>query len=118
MRTFDGLVFGSLLLLSLSLASLVGAEQVVSVPTDPSAKYTILEITKRSGGMVEVTTRRAGTSGTSYSKRLVDCVNGTFKYLGEGDTIEEMKNSKPSPSMAQLVRGSISTYVSEHACRM
>jgi hypothetical protein len=116
MKTIKGLVCGSVFLFATSLAFHASAEQVF-VPTDPSAKYTVLDITRQPNGLVEITTQRDGKSGTSYSKRLVDCANATFKYLGDGDTVEAMRSSKPDPYMAELVAGSISAYVSEYACQ-
>jgi hypothetical protein len=117
MKTIKRLVCGSALLFSLSLAFHASAEQVILVPTDPSTKYIVLDITRQPNGLVEITTQRDGKSGTTYSKRLVDCANATFKYLGEGDTVEAMRNSKPDPNMAELVSGSISMYASEYACQ-
>lgn len=117
MKMINMLLSVGVLLLLLWFASHASAEQVISVPTDPSAMYTVLDITRRPDSLVEITTRRDGTSGTSYAKRLVDCASATFKYLGDGDTLEMMRNSKPDPNMAELVPGSVSTYVSEYACR-
>jgi hypothetical protein len=37
-------------------------------------------------------------------------------YPGEGDTVEEMKRSKPAAEMSKLVEGSISDYWWHYAC--
>ncbi len=89
----------------------------VHVPTDPNARYTVVEVRKLGAGKAEITTKRDGPSGTSYARRLVDCPSKRFRYLGEGDTLEEMESSRPSPNMALLVAGSISYHVSRYACR-
>jgi hypothetical protein len=89
----------------------------IDVPTDLKAKYTVVDVKRVGGGKAEITTRRDGPSGTSYAKRLVDCGSMRFKYLGEGDTMEELSRSKPSPNMGPLVTGSISYHVSMYACR-
>ncbi len=89
----------------------------IGVPTDPKAKYTVVDLKNVGGGKAEITTKRDGPSGTSYAKRLVDCGSMRFKYLGEGDTIEDLNRSKPSPNMGPLVTGSISYHVSMYACR-
>ena len=89
----------------------------IHVPTDPKAEYTVVGLKNVGGGTAEITTRRDGPSGTSYAKRLVDCGRMRFKYLGEGDTLEELNRSKPSPNMGPLVTGSISYHLSTYACR-
>ena len=91
-------------------------EAVISVPTDSKAKYYLLEKSE-ANGRVTIVTKRIGSLGTSYSKRLVDCNNKTFMYLGEGDSVEEMKSSKPDVKMTPLTPGSISTYVANAACK-
>jgi hypothetical protein len=53
-----------------------------------------------------------------YSKRLVDCANSQFMYLGSGDTLEKMNGGGQADSkMASLTEGSVSTYVSAYACQ-
>lgn len=92
------------------------AETPLIVPTDAKAQYTILEI----GGKFPnrtIVTKRVGSSGTSYSKRLYNCSNNTVKYLGTGDTLAEMANSKPNPNMAPIVSQSIADYVGRQACK-
>lgn len=89
--------------------------QAISVPSD-SAKYQLLELSIRVDGTVEITTKRQGKSGVSYSKRLVDCSNGTAKYLGDGDSLEKMKGSKEDAEMWPLVDGSISSHIAAYAC--
>lgn len=93
-----------------------GAEIPLIVPTDARAKYWVLE----TGGAWPnrtIVTKRVGPSGTSYAKRLYDCSNRTVKYLGDGDTLEEMARSTPSPKMAPIVPESIADYVGREACR-
>ena len=94
----------------------VFAAEVVYVPTDTKASYTILDKT-RDGSMATITTERKGPSGTSYSKRLYDCTAGTVKYLGDGETIEQMNNSAPDPNMAPRVDRSIACYIGQKACQ-
>jgi hypothetical protein len=94
----------------------IANETPISVPTDSKAKYFLLEKSE-SDGKVTIVTKRIGSLGTSYSKRLVDCNKKTFMYLGEGDSLEEMKKSKPDVKMSALTPGSISTYVANAACK-
>ncbi len=90
-------------------------EKAISVPSDTKATYVMLEI---GGKWPErtIVTKRMGSSGTSYSKRLYDCSNATFKYLGTGETMAEMANSKPDSKMSPIVSGSIADYVGRQAC--
>ncbi len=89
----------------------------IDIPTDPKAKYTVPELVLTGPSEVEVTTRREGPSGVSFSKQLFDCKRTQFKYLGDGGSIAEMQNSTPDRRMADLVNGSISYYVFLHSCK-
>jgi hypothetical protein len=102
--------------LVVTLGQAIASETLISVPTDSKAKYFLLEKSE-ANGKVTIVTKRIGSLGTSYSKRLVDCNNKTFMYLGEGDSLEEMKKSKPDTKMSPLTPGSISTYVANSACK-
>ncbi|MNY79881.1 hypothetical protein D3C86_2207080 [compost metagenome] len=63
-----------------------------------------------------IVTRREGSSGASYSRRLYDCSANTVKYLGTGDSLEAMRTSRADPGMAPIVEGSIAYYVGIEAC--
>ncbi|QHF08636.1 hypothetical protein [Pseudomonas syringae] len=92
------------------------SETKLAVPSDTKAQYFVLERDTK-GNERKITTKRVGPSGTGYSQRLVNCSAGTFKYLGDGETLKEMKASKPDGKMAPLTQGSISFYVAEAACK-
>ena len=94
----------------------LAAETPLSVPTDPKAQYSVLERDTK-GKERKITTKRVGPSGTSYSQRLVNCSAGTFKYLGDGETLAAMKASKPDANMSPTTQGSISYYVATEACQ-
>ena len=99
---------------SISTAA-AAAEYQLPIPSDPKAQYAVLE----KGGtkdMPTIVTKRTGSSGTSYSKRVFDCKAATVKYLGTGDSLEKMVASRPDPNMAPLVEGSIAYYQWRHAC--
>ena len=118
MKPIINVALGLFLALSPCLVPVAVAEMTINVPTDAKTKYTALNITKRDDGLVEVTTKREGISGTTYSKRLVDCANSQFMYLGSGDTLEKMNSGGQADSkMASLTEGSASTYVSAYACQ-
>jgi len=89
----------------------------IKVPADPYARYKVIDVKQRPDGMYEITTERRGKSGTSYSKRLVDCINKQAKYLGDGDTLKEMEASKESPRMGPLISGSSTHTAAMYACK-
>jgi hypothetical protein len=97
------------------------AEEIIPVPSDPGVTHTFIDGERLPHRQLTVTTKRSGSSGTSYAKRLVDCKNGTFKYLAEGATLEDLKQTAsasetPASDMNPLEQGSISYYVSIYAC--
>ena len=89
----------------------------VDVAADPGVQYVIFNVLRRPDGRIEVASRRKGSSGTSYAKRLVNCQDWTFMYLAEGDTIKALSIPRPDPEMAPLTPGSSSTVITYHACR-
>jgi hypothetical protein len=96
----------------------VAAAQSIPVPSDPRARYEAVSVDKRRDDLVEIITRRQGPSGTSFARREVDCRRRLFRYIGEGDTLEQAKRPAPNPGqMAALVDGSISWHVVQFACR-
>ncbi|MFZ3286535.1 MAG: hypothetical protein WA191_06760 [Telluria sp.] len=90
-------------------------EKPFRIPTDAKAVYTVLE-RGGSGNIRTIVTKRDGSSGTSYSQRQYDCDKSTWKYIGTGDTIEQMKASKPDAKMGPIVNESIASYVGGAAC--
>lgn len=102
--------------LALASAGAFSAMEVpLVVPSDSKGTYYILEKGGK-GHMRTIVTKRVGPSGTSYSKRLFDCNQGTVKYLGTGDTLAQMNAGKPEAKMAPVVDGSIASYVGGAAC--
>lgn len=89
----------------------------IQVPSDSRASYHLLQWSKLPNGNREALTRRDGPSGTSYARREINCPSMQFRYLGEGDTLEEARANRADASLSELTPGSISTYVSEFVCR-
>ncbi|EOC0426633.1 hypothetical protein QMS96_19880 [Cronobacter sakazakii] len=94
----------------------VAAEYPFSVPTDSSANYTVLE-KDVNNDFVTIITKREGKSGVTYSKRMYSCKDNTFKYLGSGETLEQMSSSQPDDHMSPIIAESITDYVGKEACR-
>lgn len=88
----------------------------ISVPSDAGASYFVMDSPTSSGSNRTIVTRRAGTSGESWSKRIYDCANYTAKYLGTGATRAAMDASRPDPNMAIVLPGTIADYVGRVAC--
>ena len=87
------------------------------VPSDANARYAMLKVEPGEGGNIVATTRREGKSGTSFARREIDCGTPSFRYIGEGDTLEEAQQPAPNPGeMAPLVEGSISDVTVKVAC--
>lgn len=97
-------------------ASAFAAETPLSVPSDPKARFFVLE-KGGSGSERTIVTKRVGSSGTSYSKRLYNCSNSTVKYLGTGDSLDAMRKSMPDSNMGPIVEGSIADYIGLEACK-
>jgi hypothetical protein len=97
-------------------ASALAAEIPLSVPSDPKARFFVLEKGGK-GAERTIVTKRVGPSGTSYSKRLYNCTNSTVKYLGSGDSLGEMASSRADRNMAPIVQGSIAYFVGVEACK-
>lgn len=79
-----------------------------TVESDPRANYRLLRWTRMRNGNIEAVTRRDGPSGTSFARREIDCRTRLFRYLGEGDALDDaLKDSKNIGEMTDLVSGSI-----------
>lgn len=92
------------------------AGERIMVPSDPQARYYVLA---RAGDRTNpiLTTKRVGSSGVGYSKRIFDCRNHTAKYLAaDVDTLDEIATATPDPKMSKLVEGSITDVFWHHAC--
>jgi hypothetical protein len=88
----------------------------VPVWSDPKATYTDEGSGELANGNLWIITRRDGPSGVSFSKREIDCAAETFRYMAEGDALNSMSASNDA-TLGQLTEGSISTLVSDYACR-
>jgi hypothetical protein len=90
--------------------------QTLAVPSDAKAQYFVLD---KSGGVNSrvIVTKRVGSSGISYSRRLYNCSYNTVKYLGSGDSLAAMDASSPDANMSNVNAGSTAYYVGLEACR-
>lgn len=87
------------------------------VPSDSKARYALLNVVKSTGGLIIATTRRDGSSGPSFARREIDCAAQTYRYIGEGDTLDQANLPAPNPGeMSELVTGLISDVSVKFAC--
>jgi hypothetical protein len=104
---------------SIALQKEAAAREIpLSVPSD-SAQYFVLDKIINGNERI-IVTKRVGSSGTSYSKRLYNCDYQTVKYLGDGDSMAEMESSAAifaNQDMASIVENSIAYYVGIEACK-
>jgi hypothetical protein len=107
-----GIIFGLLCTTAVAFEPVV-----VDVPSDPKAKYTILDIQLNNGNKLSIVSKRNGHSRESFARRLVNCADNTFRYTGDADTLDELNSQNLSGSMGPLVDGSISDVISKFACR-
>lgn len=91
------------------------SEASLYVPSDSSARYTVIEHGSLMGNPT-LTVRREGKSGVSFSKRLFDCNNNSAKYLGTGDSLQEMNSAVPDSTMTTNVEGSIQYWQWAYVC--
>lgn len=85
-----------------------------------TARYFVLEKQMKvdnNKNLRSIVTKRVGSSGVTYSKRLYDCKNNTVKYLGSGDTLEKMNTSKLDTKMSAIFDGSIAYEVGLIICK-
>lgn len=89
--------------------------EVINVPSDKNAKYYLLDKNKN-GSLTDITIERHGSSGVTFSKRSYSCHTNEVMYVGTGDTLDDMKNSKPDKGMSKIVPDSIAYYIGLAAC--
>lgn len=91
--------------------------ELIGVPSDSFGHYWVVDGKRTGPTVVEILTRREGTSATIFALRQIDCAARTVRTLGHGDTLEEARSnnvevSEPDP----LTEGSIASSLSDYAC--
>ena len=104
------------LILTLAPAAAL-AGTIIPILSDPKATYEELGRRDMGGGVIEITTRRTGALGTSYSRREIRCRDWTFRYTGDADTPEELAAEYLNYPFAPLEHGSVSGYLALYVCR-
>ncbi|MBE8157909.1 MAG: hypothetical protein HAW59_00710 [Betaproteobacteria bacterium] len=87
------------------------------VPSDPKAIYKLV-LVKPTQGVLLVVSARKGPSGKSLAAREMHCKQKKFRYVGEGDDLQQLlKNIRDTDPMSPLVEGSISWHIAQRACK-
>ncbi len=97
--------------------------KLLTVPADPDGTYIVVQKAKKNG-MAIIQMIRKGTFGTTYTSRLINCQESTFKYLATEDDAEVFveKHKKAMEAlyandMKPLIHASVSDYVATEACK-
>ncbi len=90
----------------------------IDVPSDPKAHYRLLRWSKMENGNREGLTKRVGPIGTTFARRELNCRTMEFRYLAEGDSLDQVEQSAANADdMAPMTQGSISSYVGKFVCK-
>lgn len=91
--------------------------ELIGVPSDNFGRYWVVEGKRTTPTVVEILTRREGTSATIFALRQIDCAARTVRTLGQGDTLEEARSNNVELSEPDaLTEGSVSSSISDYAC--
>jgi hypothetical protein len=86
--------------------------------SDPNATFEVISSKSLLNGKLEVVTKRVGPSGTSFARREISCEEYSYRYLGEGDSLEEAMQDGPNRGeMSALTGTSASSDVANEACK-
>ncbi|MDH2023607.1 hypothetical protein N5J29_12660 [Stenotrophomonas sp. GD03680] len=86
------------------------------IPSDPKARWGLIDVTQRNFPVSYIFTHRVGPSGTTYSMREYDCDSNMVRYLATGQNIDEMRTSKQDDRMSEIHPRSIAYYLGKLAC--
>lgn len=109
-------VFSYFLFFTISQAKANAGEVRIFIPSDSKANYSVVS-QEGPASMPILTTKRFGSSGISFSRRVFDCKNRKTRYLATGDTLIQMERSSPDPNFSPVVNGSIAYYQYLYACK-
>jgi len=87
----------------------------INIQTDIEGQYFLVE----EGGSFSMPTlvvKRVAPDTTHYIKREFDCDARTVRYLGEGESLEEMQASQPDSEASPIVKGSIPDQLIRRVC--
>lgn len=86
-----------------------------AVPADTAARYEVIE-RAGDGQLRTIVVKRVSPGHVWYAKREFDCSMLTTRYIGGGETPDEMKESRAEPRLGAIPRGSVAFYLEKAAC--
>ena len=111
----------AIFVLTLALTGTLGAfpagadETPIDIKTDLEGQYFLVE----QGGTAEKPTmlvKRAAEGYNHFVKREFDCAARTVRYLGEGESLEELKAAQPDKVANPIKKGTIAYQLWQYAC--
>ena len=100
---------------SLGTLSALAGDTPIDIKTDLEGQYFIVE----KGGTPEKPTlvvKRAAPGYNHYVKREFDCAAHTVRYLGEGDSLEEMTAAQPDAESNPIEKDTIPDQLARIVC--
>jgi hypothetical protein len=100
---------------ALGSLSAVAEETAIDIKTDLEGQYYLVE----KGGTTDKPTlvvKRAGPGFNHYTKREIDCAARTVRYLGEGESLEEMSAAISDTESSPVTEGSIPDQLAKLVC--
>ena len=89
-----------------------------TIPSDPKAQYTMMVLVRQPPAVGFLSKRWSAKGGYSFSFIEMNCSEGTYRYMGYGDTLEEAKASiTDTDPMALITDQSIKYYQFLKVCR-
>ena len=109
------LVAIGLLLVSCGPSDPPRSEQAVIPVASDSARYELVSRNEVEGIQI-VLTERIGKSGTSFAMREIDCATNQARYIGEGDSLEEVHanlqyNNEMTTPLSDSITGEVVSYI-------
>lgn len=95
--------------------SVAVADQPIDIHTDLEGQYYLVE-QGGSPGRPVLLVKRIAPGITHYVKREIDCGARTVRYLGEGESLDEIANAEPDPEVQPVEKGSIADQLRRLVC--
>jgi hypothetical protein len=91
-------------------------DPVISLPSDPDRRLTMLGVRQRDDGLVEIDTRADGETQPSFSRWLIDCNKGSAALSGEGADRKALEKVAAPLNFGPAVDGSMPGLIRRFAC--
>lgn len=88
----------------------------IFIPSDAKATYTVIGVYSVDRSHAKIEVARDGTSGRTYSSRIVNCDNWTYVLVGSGDSQDEMRIELSAGKEQSVLAGSVAYYIAKYAC--